>query len=171
MLDSPWRESWRADPELCAMADRHYPRRMRGAVGLSDQFVAPGRCLVLKTFDGSAGWVTSWPRFRRDGYADTWINTFFRNEGDMRASELITWAVAHTRWIWPDTPPQGMITFIDPEEIESELPGYCYRRAKFRHAGESAVYRRLILQLHPARMPAAAAIPFAQGALFGARSA
>ena len=58
MLDeSPWRLSWRADPATRAIADRHYNRQKVGAA----QFVPPGRCLVLKTFDGSAAWITSWP--------------------------------------------------------------------------------------------------------------
>ena len=161
MADSPWRLSWRADPALAAMADRHYPRQIRGALG-ADQFVPPGKCVVLKTFDGSAGWVTSWPQMRRDCWGGTWINSFFRNEGDMRASDLITWAVAHTRWIWPATPEQGMITFIDAGSLFSEVPGYCYRRAKFRHIGETAVYGRMIFQLHPRRMPAASPVPYSQ---------
>lgn len=162
MIESPWRLSWRADPVLVAMADRHYPRRMRGAIGLSDQFVAPGTCIVLKTYDNSAGWVTSWPEFRRDQWAGTWVNAFFRNEGAMLSSELITWAVAHTRYIWGGPPITGMVTFIDPGEIESELPGYCYRRAKFRHVATTLVHKRLVLQLHPRRMPAAVPVPYSQ---------
>lgn len=55
--ESPWRLSWRADPAARAIADRHYNRQKPGAA----QFVPPGRCLVLKAFDGSAVWVTSWP--------------------------------------------------------------------------------------------------------------
>lgn len=55
--ESPWRLSWRADPATRAIADRHYNRQKPGAA----QFVPPGRCLVLKTFDGSAAWITSWP--------------------------------------------------------------------------------------------------------------
>jgi len=158
MSESPWRLSWRADPTLAKMADRHYPRVHVGA----DQFVPPGRCVVLKTFDGSAGWVTSWPEVRRDQWAGTWINTLFRNEGTLLSSELITLAVAHTRHIWPDVPEHGMITFVDADAIASDLPGYCYRRAKFRHVGETLIYRRLILQLHPARMPPALRVPYSQ---------
>jgi hypothetical protein len=162
MSESPWRLSWRADPVLVAMADRHYPRRMRGAVGLSDQFVAPGTCIVLKTYDNSAGWVSSWPQHRRDRWAGTWVNAFFRNEGAMLSSELIVAAVAHTRYVWGDPPPSGIVTFIDASQIFSQLPGYCYRRAKFKHVGETAVYGRMIFQLSPARMPAAQPVPFSQ---------
>ena len=52
-----WRLSWRADPVARALADRHYNRQSVGA----DQFVPPGRCLVLVTEPGDAFWVTSWP--------------------------------------------------------------------------------------------------------------
>jgi hypothetical protein len=55
--ESPWRLSWRADPVTCAIADRHYNRQKPGAA----QFVPPGRCLVLRTADGTAAWVASWP--------------------------------------------------------------------------------------------------------------
>jgi hypothetical protein len=159
MNESPWRLSWRADPVLARMADRHYPRVHVGA----DQFVPPGRCLVLKTFDGSAGWVTSWPMLRRDDLAGVWINTFFRVEsGDWTASELIRWAVAHTRWTWPAVPERGMFTFIDPSQIKSTIPGYCYRRAKFRHVFDTKIYRLPVLQLTPARMPEPAPVPYSQ---------
>lgn len=53
-MTSPWRRSWRADPAVAALADRHYNRQHVGA----GQFVPPGSCLVLKTADGKAGWVT-----------------------------------------------------------------------------------------------------------------
>lgn len=56
--ESPWRMSWRADPKTRALADRHYNRQKIGAA----QFVPPGACLVLKTVDGSAAWITSWPK-------------------------------------------------------------------------------------------------------------
>lgn len=56
-----WRESWRADPAGRRIADNHYNRQKIGA----DQFVPPGRCVVLviheSTVDAAALWVTSWP--------------------------------------------------------------------------------------------------------------
>lgn len=162
MNESPWRLSWRADPVLVAMADRHYPRRMRGAIGSSDQFVAPGTCLVLKTYDNSAGWVSSWPQHRRDQWAGTWVNAFFRNEGAMLSSELITWAVAHTRHVWGDPPVKGMITFIDAAEIKSPNPGYCYKCAGFERVATTLVYQRDVLQLQPGRMPLAVPVPYSQ---------
>ena len=51
-----WQPSWRADPRGAAIADRHYNRQSVGA----DQFVPPGRCMVLR-HDDDALWITSWP--------------------------------------------------------------------------------------------------------------
>ena len=76
--ESPWRLSWRADPRARVVADRHYNRQKPG----EPQFVPPGRCLVLKTFDGSAVWVTSWPfaDFVAHAWPGAFVNSLFRNE-------------------------------------------------------------------------------------------
>lgn len=42
-----WQPSHRFDPRSCVIADRHYNRRKIG----SNQFVPPGRCLVLRHDD------------------------------------------------------------------------------------------------------------------------
>jgi len=51
-----WRESWRADPAGRRIADGHYNRQNPE----SEQFVPPGRCVVLVIPD-VALWVASWP--------------------------------------------------------------------------------------------------------------
>lgn len=60
-----WTLSFRADPEVIPLADRHYTRQAIGA----GQFVPPGRCVVLKTADLRALWVTSWPQFVQHAWA------------------------------------------------------------------------------------------------------
>ena len=125
-----WTLTWRADPEVAAMADRHYSRKTPGAA----QFTPPGRVLVLKT--PTACWATSWPRF---GPEVEWkgglICTLFRNEGDVLSSELIREALAATRWTWPDSLEHGMWTFIDPRRVRSRNPGYCFKAAGFERFG------------------------------------
>jgi hypothetical protein len=132
---SPWRLSWRADPAVRALADRHYNRQKPG----SAQFVPPGRCLVLKTADGSAAWITSWPvaDYVQHAWAGAWVNSLFRREGGPHlASDLIRLAVAHTRARWPQVPDLGIVSFVDAGQTEDkEVPGWCYRRAGWTHVG------------------------------------
>ena len=52
-----WEISHRADRDARVIADRHYNRQSVGAAN----FVPPGRCLVLKSANRDAFWVTSWP--------------------------------------------------------------------------------------------------------------
>jgi len=134
VLASPWRRSDRADPAAAMLADRHYNRQKPG----TPQFVPPGRCLVLLTADRSAVWVTSWPfaEFVQHQWGGAWVNSLFRNESGHRSSDLIRFAVAHTRAEWPSVPDLGMVSFVDASKTEGkEVPGWCYRRAGWSHVG------------------------------------
>lgn len=133
-----WCLSHRSDPVAVKVADRHYNRQKPG----SPQFVPPGRCVVLMTECGRAVWVTSWPfaEYVQHDWAGAWVNSLFRNEGDDRASGLITEAIAATRSIW-DPPDLGMVTFVDPTVVPGvpvrgeRIYGYSYRKAGFKHVG------------------------------------
>ena len=170
--ESPWRLSWRADPAVRVIADRHYNRQKPGA----PQFVPPGRCLVLKTFDLSAAWITSWPfaEFAHHAWAGAWVNSLFRNEGTMRSSDLIRWAVAHTRAAWPEVPDLGIISFVDASKTApKEVPGWCYRRAGWSHIGFTKAGLWAFQQLPGERvgrrsepMPPPVPVPGWQGSLF-----
>jgi hypothetical protein len=158
VTESPWRRSDRADPRALPLADRHYNRQKIG----SPQFVPPGRCLVLLTDDRSAVWVTSWPQaeFVRHDWAGAWVNSLFRREGGPHlASDLIRWAVAHSRAEWPNVPPLGMVTFVDPDKTRRKRdPGRCYRKAGFVVAGETKG-GLVALQMTPDLMPPAEPVP------------
>ncbi len=81
------------------------------------------------------------------------MNTCFRKEGPGLASEMIREAVAHTLWRWPEPPPLGMVTFVDPSKVaRKRQPGYCYKKAGFEHVGftEGGLWA---WQLLPKRMP------------------
>lgn len=170
--ESPWRLSDRADPAALPLADRHYNRQHVG----SPQFVPPGRCLVLLTYDRTALWVTSWPfaEYVRHAWGGAWVNSLFRNEGPHLSSDLNRFAVAHTRAVWPDVPALGMVSFVDPSKTEpKEVPGWCYRRAGWTHVGETKA-GLLVFQQLPDRkigrrstpMPEAEFIPGSQASLF-----
>ena len=176
MSESPWRLSWRADPAARVIADRHYNRQAPGAA----QFVPPGKCMVLRTADRTAAWVTSWPmaEFVQHDWAGAWVNSLFRNEGahlsSHLSSDLIRWAVAHTRAKWPDVPELGIVSFVDAAQTEEkEVPGWCYRRAGWSHVGFTAGGLWAFQQLPGRRigrrstpMPEAVPVPGSQAPLF-----
>jgi hypothetical protein len=144
--------SWRADPAVRALADRHYSRQSIG----HPQFVAPGRCLVLRTLEADAGWVTSWPleHLVKHSYGDAWVCTLFRNESDTLSSELITEAVAATLAWFVEAPAGGMLTFVDETKVRRKRdPGRCFRRAGFEVVGRTKDKHLVVLQLLPDAMP------------------
>lgn len=149
-----WRLSDRADREALPIADRHYNRQKPG----TPQFVPPGRCKVFLA--GSALWVSSWPfpEFVKHRWAGAWINSCFRRESGDIASALIREAVAATRFEWPDVPELGMVSFIDPKEVQPRMIrgrmtwGHCYFEAGFVHVGYTKA-GLWAMQLRPEDMP------------------
>lgn len=119
------------DPEMAALADRHYSRRTIGA----RQFLYSGRKLVLRNAEGTVlfGWV--WPdeTMRMDNQKG-YNCAIFRNESSRRGSDIILeaeeWA---TKW-WG---PNRFYTYVDGTKVKTEIAGYCFRRAKWKHVGES----------------------------------
>src|SRR5688572_3244184 len=112
-----WSRVNRYHPVSNRLAKRHYTCQHPD----SDQFVPPGRCLVLySNRRGQAYWVTSWPfaEYVKHAWPGAWVCSAFRNEGRVLSSVLIRQAVACTRWQWPDVPSLGMITFIDPNKVK-----------------------------------------------------
>jgi hypothetical protein len=83
---------------------------------------------------------------------------------------MIREAVAATRWygenVWNVPEPElGMITFVNTDKVRSSNPGCCYKKAGFRHVGESKGGLVALQQL-PAQMPVATAPIGAQLRLF-----
>lgn len=146
-----WVKTNRSDYATRLLADRHYSRKTIGA----KQFVPPGRCLVLLTKKHDAYWVTSWPyaEYVKHAWAGAWLCSAFRNEGSILSSQLISEAVACTRWRYGDAPALGMITFVNHKKVRSKKnPGYCFIKAGFEHVGftKGGLYT---MQLLPEKMP------------------
>jgi len=77
----------------------------------------------------------------------------FRNESPHLSSLMIIDALAATRSVW-DPPELGMVTFVDPTKTRKKRdPGRCFRKAGFRHVGETKG-GLVALQLLPDEMPA-----------------
>lgn len=148
-----WNLSWRADPRGRVLADKHYSRQSIGA----QDFVKPGRCVVLLTSDAQALWVTSWPfaQYVKHAWAGAWENSLFRRESGPLASELIREAIAVTRWMWPDVPPLGIVTFIDEAAVRHKRdPGRCYKKAGFTKLPvRTKTEGFLVYQMKPEDMP------------------
>lgn len=146
-----WWRSHRADPEVVRLADRHYYRKKIG----TPQFVPPGRCLVLKTKDADAFWVTSWPyaEYVQHAWAGAWICSAFRNESPYLSSLLIRQAVAATVAEYGHPPRLGMVTFVNPKRVRKKRDwGRCYRKAGFTPCGHTKG-GLVVLQLLPEDMP------------------
>ena len=151
---SAWTLTWRADPRLAAIADRHYSRKTPGA----SQFAPPGFVVCLITDEGDAGWVswrTDYPD--ADWLRDAWYCSLFRNEGGGLSSDLIRAAVAATRAEWGEPPAGGTVTNVDPSKVRRKRdPGRCFLRAGFTRLPELTKDRGLVvLRLAPADHPAA----------------
>lgn len=127
-----WRLSWKADPRVRAIADRHYNRQKPGAV----QFMPPGRGLVLVDELATAAWITSWPlaEYVKHAWAGAWVCSMFRNEGAERSSDLIRDAVAATIAHFGTVPELGFVTFVDASKVKKKRdPGRCYLRAGWHY--------------------------------------
>ena len=144
-----WIRSHRADPEVRHLADRHYSRKTIGAI----QFAPPGRCLVFKTEELDAFWITSWPYYVQHAWPGAWMCSAFRNEGEHLSSELIREAVAATLYEYGAAPDLGMITFVNQAKVRKKRdPGRCFLRAGFKNAGMTKG-GLVALQLLPLDMP------------------
>ena len=151
-----WLVTHQYDSRAAHLADRHYSRKKIGSV----QFMPPGRQLILMTEKGNALFGVSWPHLScvdRSWFPDAWVCTIFRNESALLSSELIREAIAVTRWKYGTPPESGMITMVDASKVQCEIPGYCFKRAKFKHVGYTKRAGLHILQISPARMPEPAA--------------
>lgn len=92
--------------------------------------VGPGEKLVLLTVGCDGLFI--WRKFKDDS-GQTGVNcAAFRNESQMRASDMIreAEAIAWQRW-----PGERLYTYVDAKKIKSEVAGYCFRRAGWRRCG------------------------------------
>jgi len=131
-------ETWRCDPEMAMLADRHYSRQNAGA----REFMGNGKTLVLRDSAGQVvfGWL--WQQGRNDGQ-EGYNCTIFRNESSRLSSDIILEAeeAAVKRW-----GPRRAFTFINEQRVRSPNPGYCFKCAGWKKAGYSSQRHYLILE-------------------------
>ncbi len=121
------------DAAARAVFDNHYSRYRYKDGRQPKLFVGPGEKLVLATKDYSA--IFAWRR-----YLDDWLKepavwcAIFRNDSEVLSSELIRQAgtVANCRW-----PGEPWYTYVNPAEVKSGNPGYCFKLAGYEKIGET----------------------------------
>lgn len=126
------------DLDCLEMYERHYScydyRDGRSRI----LFVGPGDKLVLRTEHGDALFV--WRKFIDDaddgsGARQAGINcAAFRNESKHLSSELICQADAIADCWWTDS---RHYTYVNPKEIASTNPGYCFLKAGWQRCGKT----------------------------------
>jgi hypothetical protein len=112
------------DPEMAALADRHYTRQSIGA----RQFAGNGEKIVLRDSVGLVLFVwlkQSWRLDDLSGFNAQW----FRNESARLASEIILEAESFAVERWG---PGLAFTFVDPSKIKSTNPGCCFKKAGWK---------------------------------------
>lgn len=125
---SPWLRVSKRDPRAVGLYKRHYSSKKNGKTSrelLAAGIVSPGESVTLLLFDGSALFVWNKQKGRRDGQGG--VNcAVFRNEGSERSSDLILEAEAIA---WEKWPGERLFSYVNPGEIGSHNPGYCFKLA------------------------------------------
>ena len=113
------------DLESCLLADRHYSRQKIG----TNQFMPPGKTIVLRSAKGDVvfGWL--WQEKRDDGQAG-YSCSIFRNESERLSSDIILEAESRAVAEWGEN--RGF-TYINPDSISNKRnPGYCFKVAGWK---------------------------------------
>lgn len=133
VLNETWIPVRDGDHRALGLYLRHYSSRGRRSQA-PRQFVGPGEYLALLTPTADALFVWRRERFRLDEQEG--VNcSVFRNEGHRRSSDLIREAA---RIAWDRWPGFRLFTFVDPAEVRSANPGYCFKVAGWKWVGRSS---------------------------------
>lgn len=121
------------DKSCLELYQRHYSAKKAYKDGRKRyQFVGPGFNIVLRTARADAVFV--WRKFIDDTIPkqDGIECSLFRNEGQITSSKLIRQADAIADHAWPG---QRHYTKVDPQEVRSGYPGWCFIRAGWKRCG------------------------------------
>lgn len=128
-----WWVTLDGDLACAELYERHYSARRLGDARHCNQILGPGEKLLLRTERADA--VFGWRQFIDDSGQQGVNCAVFRNESPHLSSTLIRQAdQIADRW-WPD---RRHYTYVDPEEITSTNPGYCFLCAGWRRCGFTA---------------------------------
>jgi hypothetical protein len=131
-------------PTVVSMYLRHYSaaknvrrqdygsRRSRYQYGVA----GPGETMALITQLGDAVWIWRHDLVKRLDAQEGVNCTIFRNEGPRQSSSLVLEADQIAWQRWPNAPRH--FTYVNGSTIQSANPGYCFKKAGWRHIGYSA---------------------------------
>lgn len=131
-FSQPWIPVMDGHAGARALYERHYSarknmaRRRRRKTKL---FVGPGEKLVLVTPQLDALFVWRQEKFQ-SSYQRGVNCAVFRNESRRLSSGLIRAAENFARLKWPAA--TRFYTFVDPKQVRSSNPGYCFTKADWR---------------------------------------
>jgi hypothetical protein len=149
LMGANWIAIRDGDPRALGLFARHYSAKKNGKWrGVSrrrshdgGRIVGPGERIVLLTADSSALFVWRKERYRDDGQKG--VNcAVFRNEGGVLSSLLIQEA---DQLAWQEWPGERHFTYVDPREIRSTNPGYCFLQAGWTRLEERSKTRGLVI--------------------------
>lgn len=129
-----------SDPDMLQLAARHYSRvRVNG-----HKLGGPARSLILRNTEGSVLFLWQWPRdgMRRD-HQDGFNCVMFRNESPRLSSEIILEAEELAACEWGAN---RRFTYVDPETVSSQNPGYCFKCAGYRFLRVSGSGKHLLVK-------------------------
>jgi hypothetical protein len=102
--------------------------------------------MVLMTIDCAALFVWQYSLTERAGGYKGVMCSIFRNEGTYLSSTLIIEAMALA---WERWPGERLFTFVNAKKIASVNPGYCFKKAGWKHCGYSKARNLVILEAMP----------------------
>ncbi len=134
-----WRETKDGDRSCRRLLENHYSYnpRINSWGDTPKLFVGPGEKLVLRDYDPvffDCNAVFVWRKFIDDS-GQTGVNcAVFRNESDHRSSDMIIDAEHWARDRWGSI---RAYTYVSADKVLSKNPGYCYKAAGWKSAGET----------------------------------
>ena len=125
------------DPGVRALVKGHYSVKRGGR-----SWWSPAKSLCLTNIDRTIAflWQHPKPEYRRD-HQDGYNNSLFRNVDGRLSSDIILEAERSVVEAWG---PGRAYTYIDPKEVKSSNPGYCYKKAGWRYVKTSDSGKHLL---------------------------
>lgn len=127
------------DRDCLEMYLKHYSAISYADGRERNQFVGPGQTIVLRTLSADAVFV--WRKFiddcidARTGEKQQGVNcAVFRNEGQIRSSDLIRQADAVADLAWPG---ERHYTYVNAEKVKSSNAGFCFIKAGWKRCGQT----------------------------------
>lgn len=118
------------EKELIQLYERHYSCYKYKDGRVRKQFVGPGQHIVLTLTNRKALFV--WRKFIDDSGQQGVNCAVFRNESELRSSDLIKEADAIADFCWPG---ERHYTFVREEAVKSKNPGWCFVCAGWNRCG------------------------------------